>query len=50
LRDLARVVGIVDVLEQHGEFVAAQPREKVALAQRLSEAPADHAQQLVAIR
>ena len=48
LRDPGRLPGVADVLEQHGELVAAEPRDGVAGAQAGLEPPRDRHQQLVA--
>ena len=42
--------GVDDVLEQHGELVAAEPRDGVAGAQRGRDAPGERDQQVVADR
>src|SRR6185295_5593995 len=48
LGDPDRVAGLVDVLEQHGEFVAAEAGDGVAGADGLLEAPRGLDQELVA--
>src|SRR5439155_18451742 len=47
-RDRVRLLRIADRVQQNGEFVAAQARERVALAQARLEAPRHRCEQLVA--
>ena len=48
LRDAAEHCRIVEVLDDHHELVAAEPREQVGLAQRVRQRRGDALQQLVA--
>ena len=48
--DAADVLGVADVVQQHGELVAAQARGEVAGLERAEQASGDRLQQLVADR
>ena len=48
LGDARRAVRLGEVLDQHGELVAAEPRDGVGGAQHAAQAPADLEQHLVA--